>query len=161
VLAVPPLPLPRPGAEGSLGRLAAAAAVRLFADRAGAADAAFALTDANAAAVAAVCRRLDGLPLAIQLAAARAPLPPARQPLVRLERRLPLLTGGPRDAPARQQTLGATLAWSHDLLAPDERALFRRLGVFAGGCTLRAAEAVCAGEAGEASIDVLDGVASL
>jgi predicted ATPase/DNA-binding CsgD family transcriptional regulator len=164
VLVVPPLALPAPeGPEGpeTPERLAAVAAVRLFADRAAAADAAFALTAENAPAVAAVCRRLDGLPLAIELAAARTRLLPPRALLARLGRRLPLLGGGPRDAPARQQTLRATLEWSHALLTPAEQALFRRLAVFAGGCTPDAAEAVCAGAAGAVPVAVLDGVASL
>jgi predicted ATPase/DNA-binding CsgD family transcriptional regulator len=148
VLAVPPLPLPEPGGPAPLGRLAAVAAVRLFADRAAAADATFALTDESVRAVAEVCRRLDGLPLAIELAAARV----RHLPLLALdaclaERRLPLLTGGPRDAPARQQTLRATIAWSHDLLSGKERVLFRRLAVFAGGCTADAAAVVCAAAA--------------
>ena len=91
-----------------------------------------------------LCRRLDGLPLALELAAARLRHLPPRALHARLAaRRLPLLTGGPRDAPARQRTLGATIAWSHDLLTPAEQALFRRLAVFAGGCSA-AAVAVCA-----------------
>jgi predicted ATPase len=101
--------------------------------------------------VAAICRRLDCLPLAVELAAARTKVLPPAAILERLERGLPLLTGGPRDAPERQQTLRATIAWSHDLLSADEQRLFARLSVFAGGCTLDAAETVCA-----ADLDVLE-----
>jgi non-specific serine/threonine protein kinase len=161
VVAVPPLALPDPTAPAIPERVTAAPAERLFCERARAADAAFALTAENAAAVAAVCARLDGLPLALELAAARVRLLPPRELLERLDPRLPLLTGGPRDAPARQQTLRAALAWSDALLTRDEQALFRRLGVFAGGGTLEAAEAVCAGGTGDEAIAVLDGAASL
>ena len=101
--------------------------------------------------VAAICRRLDCLPLAVELAAARTKVLSPAAILERLERSLPLLTGGPRDAPERQQTLQATIAWSHDLLSADEQRLFARLSVFAGGCTLEAAERVCA-----ADLDVLE-----
>ena len=157
VLTAGPLALPEDDATEAI---AGAGAVLLFVARAQATQPDFALTTANAPAVAQVCRRLDGLPLAIELAAARvAHLTPAAL-LTRLERRLPLLTGGARDAPPRQRTMAATIAWSHDLLAEDERALFRRLAVFAGGCTLEATEAVCRAEDG-AAFDVLGGVASL
>jgi predicted ATPase/DNA-binding CsgD family transcriptional regulator len=167
-LAVPPPPIAEGAGDGRAGgppgnapaeRPAAYPAVRLFVERARAADAAFVLTPENAPAIGEVCRRLDGLPLAIELAAARTRLLPPPALLARLEATggLPLLTGGARDAPARQQTLRATLAWSHDLLPPGDRALFRRLAVFRGGWTLAAAEAV--GGAGRDA--TLDGLASL
>jgi predicted ATPase/DNA-binding CsgD family transcriptional regulator len=143
-LPVPPLALPDPQMAPSFESLARAAAVRLFAGRAQAVTPSFALTAATAPVVADICRHLDGVPLAIELAAARVnhlALPTLRK---RLERRLPLLTGGLRDQPARLQTLRNAIAWSHDLLSPEEQALFRRLAVFAGGFTLEAAEAVCA-----------------
>ncbi len=118
-------------------------AVQLFVQRAQAARPGFALTSENAAAVAELCRRLDGLPLAIELAAARIRLLSPEALLERIERRLDLLASGGPDLPARQRTLRATLDWSHQLLAPSERALFARLSVFAGGATLEAIEAVC------------------
>jgi predicted ATPase/DNA-binding XRE family transcriptional regulator len=157
---VEPLSLPAPpdlARPASPEELASAPAVRLFVARAEEAQPGFALDASTAPAVAEICRRLDGLPLAIELAATRVRVLPPAALLERLGRRLPLLTGGARDLPARQQTLRATVAWSHDLLAPEEQALFRRLAVFVGGCTLDAAEAV----AGDAGVDVLDGVASL
>ena len=123
--------------EFSVPPLAAAEAVALFAERAGLE------LDGDRPLVAAICARLDGLPLAIELAAARVKVLPPAKLLERLEQRLPLLTGGARDAPERQRTLRATIAWSHDLLDERERQLFARLAVFAGGCTLEAAEAVC------------------
>ena len=113
-------------------------AVELFRERAFATE--------PAAAVDEICRRLDGLPLAIELAAARTRILPPDQLLARLERALPVLTGGRRDAPERQRTLRATISWSYDLLSEDERRLFDRLGVFAGGFTLDAVEAVCDGD---------------
>jgi tetratricopeptide (TPR) repeat protein len=116
----------------------------------------FVLTDEAAPAVAAICRRLDGLPLALELAAARTKLLPPPALLARLGRRLPLLTGGPCDAPARQRTLHDAIAWSHDLLGAEEQRLFRRLAVFAGGWTLEAAEQICADEDGVSSSDILD-----
>jgi len=119
-------------------------AAQLFVDRAQAVAADFAVNEQHAPVIAEICRRLDGIPLAIELAAARAGLLRPDALLRRLERRLPLLTGGARDLPARQQTLRKTLAWSHDLLDPGAQVLFRRLAVFAGGWTLEAAEAVCA-----------------
>ena len=137
---VPPLELPIAHA-GRLDETRHNEAVMLFLERAEVASGKFELTDENQAAVTDLCRRLDGLPLAIELAAARTRLLDPRAMLTRLERRLSLLTDGARDAPARQQTLRNTIAWSYDLLDPDEQSLFRRLAVFVGGCTLDAAQA--------------------
>ena len=117
-------------------------AVRLFIERARAAKRDFSLTNDNALAVAQICHRLDGLPLAIELAAARVRLLPPQAMLARLERRLPLLIGGARDLPARQQTLRDTIAWSHALLNESEQVLYQHLGVFVGGSTLEAIEAL-------------------
>jgi tetratricopeptide (TPR) repeat protein len=116
--------------------------VRLFIARAQAVKPDFAIDNDNAPAVAEICHRLDGLPLAIELAAARVRMLPPEAMLHRLEKRLPLLAGGARDAPERQRTLRKTIAWSYDLLEPEEQRLFHRLAVVAGGCTLEAAEAV-------------------
>jgi non-specific serine/threonine protein kinase len=140
-------------------RLAEIPAVRWFVERAGAARTAFAPTEDDLRAIAAICVRLDGLPLAIELAAARVPhlAPPAL--LSRLERRLTLLTGGPRDQPDRLRAMRNAIAWSDDLLAPDQQALFRRLAVFIGGFTLDAAAAVAGGDVLDG--DVLDSVAAL
>ena len=123
--------------------LAEPAAVALFGERAREADSHFQPTCEDEQAIREICRRLDGLPLALELAAPRTRTFSPRELLDRLEPRLPLLTGGPRDLPARQQTLRATLEWSYDLLDAEERRDFRRLAVFAGGCTLRAAKTVC------------------
>ncbi len=144
VYPVPPLPIPDPAQLPPLGDLAAVPAVALLVQRATAAAPDFALDAANAAAVAALCARLDGLPLALELAAARLTVLSPALLLRRLTPRLPLLTGGARDLPERQRTLRATLDWSHALLGAGEQAAFRRLAVFAGGCTLAAAAAVCA-----------------
>src|SRR3712207_5344361 len=120
----------------------------------------FELTQQNAASIATICRRLDGLPLAIELAAVRIKLLGTTGLLARLERALPLLVGGPRDLPDRQQTMRRAIEWSHDLLDTGQQALFRRLAVFAGGWTLEAAEAVGADEAGEAG-EVVERLAQL
>jgi predicted ATPase/class 3 adenylate cyclase len=140
---VPPLAVPDPELRLSPEGLVESEAVALFADRAQAVKPDFSVTAANAATVAEICRRLDGLPLAIELAAVRIKLLSPQAMLERLEQRLPLLTGGARDLPARQQTLRATIEWSYRLLGSSEQRLFARLAVFAGGCTLEAAEAVC------------------
>ena len=147
VVPVPPLALPDLERLPVVERLAEVGAVRLFVDRARAADPAFVLTGENAGAVAAVCHRLDGLPLAIELAAARSTLFAPAAMLPRLARRLPLLTGGRRDAPDRHRTMRDAIAWSHDLLGEAEQTLFRRLAVFVAGFTLEAAEFV-AGDGG-------------
>jgi predicted ATPase len=141
---VPPLRLPAAGPDAAPAAVAASPAVALFLARARDVRPDLAPTDDDLAAVAEVCRRLDGLPLALELAAARVKLLPPRALLARLAPALPLLTGGARDLPARQRTLRDAIAWSYDLLAPAERAVFRGLGVFAGGCTPEAAAAVAA-----------------
>ena len=159
-VAVPPLALPDPDQLPAFDQMAQYAAIALFMARAQARQPDLALTSAHAPAIAAICVRLDGLPLAIELAAARLKLFGPEALLTRLRDRLALLTGGARDLPARQQTMRATIAWSYDLLTDAEQTLFRRLGVFVGGCTLAVAEAVCI--LGDALlIDVLDGMAAL
>jgi len=155
---VPTLNLPDDRQRTNAAALAANEAVALFVDRARAVRPDFELTEALAPLVAEICARLDGLPLAIELAAARIKVLPPAAMLSRLERRLPLLTGGRRDAPERQRTLRDTIAWSYDLLAVDECLLFRRLGVFVGGWTMEAAEAVANPEG---NLDVLGGLTSL
>jgi predicted ATPase len=142
---VPSLTVPRPGEHPSSEELVRFEAVQLFVDRARLVAPGFAPTGGNAAALAQVCARLDGIPLALELAAARVRVLTVEQIAARLDDRFRLLTGGSRTALRRQQTLQALIDWSHDLLAETERALLRRLSVFAGGFTLEAAEAVCAG----------------
>ena len=153
---VPPLAVPDPGGA-TLEELAANDAVRLFMARARAVDPAFELNDDNAREVGRICERLDGLPHAIELAAARSKLFPPETMGRRLDRRLELLTGGAHDLPARQQTLRATLEWSHELLNDAERAMFARFAVFGGGWTFDAAESVC----GVNGDDVLGALSSL
>jgi len=157
---VPPLALPDPVRLPPLDELGQTEAVRLFVSRVQAAKPDFVLSEANAPAVAEIVHRLDGLPLALELAAARVRVLSPAALLGRLDRRLPLLTGGAQDLPGRQRTLRDTIAWSYDLLPPQEQALFRRLAVFAGGWTLEAAEAVC-DTPGDVGIDVLEGMTSL
>jgi len=159
-LPVPPLAVPDLAAILPLDTLAALPAVALFVQRAEAAAPDFALTSANALAIAAICRRLDGLPLAIELAAPRVTLLPPHALMARLEQRLLVLVGGARDLPERQRTLRAAIAWSYDLLHAGEQALFRCLAVFAGGAALEAVEAVCH-TAGELEGDALEWLAAL
>ncbi len=144
-------PLALPEEEAAPEVLGRSPAVALFVERARSVGAEMILDGVTAPAVAAICRRLDGLPLAIELAAAWAKLLPPPALLVRLDRRLPLLAVGPHDLPTRQRTMRDALAWSYDLLDPEEQVLFRRLCVFAGGCTPEAAEAICA-DAGKGSV---------
>jgi len=152
-------PLPVPDARGPAALLARNDAIRLFVERAAAADPAFSLGDENAPAVAQICCRLDGLPLALELAAARTRLLPPAALALRLELRLGALGSGARDVPTRHRTLRDALAWSYELLTPAEQALFRRISVFAGGWTLEAAQAVCGIEAN--TEDMLDGLGAL
>jgi predicted ATPase/DNA-binding XRE family transcriptional regulator len=155
-----PLPLPAFDHLPVIEDLAQSPAVALFLERARAVQPDFALTADTALAVAAICRHLDGLPLAIELAAARVKILPPPALLARLQQRLPLLTGGGRDLPARQRTMRNAIAWSYELLTPEEQRLFSRLAVFVGGCTLEAAEAVCPTD-DDSTYGVLEGVASL
>jgi non-specific serine/threonine protein kinase len=162
VLPAAPLTLPDPGA--GLAALLASDAGRLFVARAEEHDPGFAVDDTSAPVVADICARLDGLPLAIELAAARSRLLPPCQLRDRLERRLPFLTLGARDAPARLQTMRDAIAWSYDLLREDEQRRLRRLAVFAGGFTLQAAEAVlgaCGDDSGHDGRAVVDAIAAL
>ena len=157
---LPPLALPDAGAKSSPESLAQYPAVALFLQRAVAVKPDFKLGSDNASAVAEICARLDGLPLAIELAAARIKILPPSSLLARLSSRLQLLTGGARDLPQRQQTLRAAMDWSYDLLSGPEQRLFRRLSVFAGGCNLEGVEAVCDTK-GDLDLDLLDGMGSL
>ena len=157
---VPPLELPDLTDLPESEILSEYAAVALFLERARAAKPDFQMTPANTRAIAEICVRLDGLPLAIELAAARIKLLPPQALLARLERRLDVLTSGARDLPARQQTLRNTIAWSYNLLDIEEQRLFRRLSVFVGGCTLEAVEGLYKA-LGDVPAYVLDGMASL
>ena len=160
--AVPPLALPDPKHLPDLVALSQYEAVALFIQRAQAVKSEFQVTKANASAVAEICVRLDGLPLAIELAAARIKMLPPQALLARLGQRLAVLTSGARDTPARQQTLRNTIEWSYKLLDVHEQRLFRRLSIFVGRCTLESAEAVCASLGdGDTTNSVLDGAASL
>jgi predicted ATPase/class 3 adenylate cyclase len=152
---VRPLPLPDPE-RPELETITTCESVMLFVERAAGVRRGFRLDEGNATSVAEIARRLDGLPLAIELAASRVKVLSPQALLERLDRRLPLLTGGPRDLPERQQTLRGAIEWSHDLLEPGERRLFARLAAFRGGWTIEAAESVCAADG-----DVVDGLGSL
>jgi predicted ATPase/class 3 adenylate cyclase len=162
---VPPLALPKPPTARAphTAQVVGSPAVALFVARAQAHWPAFHLTEATTSALAEICARLDGLPLAIELAAARVKLLPPGQLLQRLEHRLPLLVGGARDQEDRQQTMQQTIAWSYDLLTPAAQRLFQRLAVFVGGFTLQAAEAICAAPEGAEPLEtsVLDGLGAL
>src|SRR5277367_4899951 len=157
---VPPLALPDSKSMPSLEALSKCPAIALFVQRAAAAKPDFELNAENARAVTEICARLDGLPLAIELAAARVKVLSLSALQTRLASRLQLLTGGARDLPQRQQTLRAAFDWSYDLLSAAEQKLFRRLSVFVGGCTLEAVEAVCDTK-GDLDLDLLDGMASM
>ena len=164
VFPVPPLSLP--GGEG-VPDPAGSAAIALFVERARAVAPDLAASRDDVAVIAEICRRLDGLPLAIELAAARAGVLPPQILLEQLERRLPLLNAGARDAPARHQTMRAAIAWSYDLLRPEEQALFRALSVFIGGFTVEVAEWVMRDGSGSPeqaalpAIDTFDGILRL
>jgi non-specific serine/threonine protein kinase len=155
---VAPLALPEDAAAPDPTQISNVPAVRLFVERAAAPS--FALTKDNAAAVTTICRRLDGLPLAIELAAARVKVLSPAELLTRLDRMLPLLTGGPQDRSTRLRSMGAAISWSYDLLDPDEQALFRQLSVFPGGFTLDAAESVARSYHSDTH-SVLDAITSL
>ncbi|MFN8635578.1 MAG: adenylate/guanylate cyclase domain-containing protein [Chloroflexota bacterium] len=157
---VSPLASPPPETQMLASTVATWPSVALFVERASDVRPDFTITDETAVAVAEICRRVDGLPLALELAAARVKLLSPEALLTRLEHRLPLLTGGARDLPERQRTLRNTIDWSYELLDEAEQRLFRRLSVFVGGSALEAVEAVCDSD-GTLHADVLDGVASL
>jgi predicted ATPase/class 3 adenylate cyclase len=160
VVSIPPLEVPDPGVRQGLEQVAQVEAVALFAHRAAATVPHFTLTDQNALQVAELVARLDGLPLAIELAASRAGVLPPGAMLERMDHRLPLLLAGHRDLPARQQTLRATIGWSYELLDKDARMLLRRFAVLAGGSTVETAAAVC-GAGTDLGIDLLEGLTVL
>src|SRR5581483_580189 len=157
---VPSLGLLDQDALSSPATLQSCEATRLFVERARAALPSWSITDEDAAAIVEICRRLDGIPLAIELAAARLRALTPAGIAARLDDRFQLLTGGARTAPLRQQTLRATLEWSYNLLSESERLLFDRLSTLAGGCTLEAVEGICAGD-GVTAGEVLDLMARL
>lgn len=157
-LPILPLDIPDLTEPPPLEQLAENESVKLFVARAQSVQSGFSLTENNASAVSQICQRLDGLPLAIELAAARVKTLPPQAILARLTDRLKLLTGGAQDLPARQQTLRNTLDWSYSLLSSKEKSLYARLGIFVGGFTLEAAEAVCNLEG---NLDILEGISSL
>jgi predicted ATPase/class 3 adenylate cyclase len=159
-LPVPPLEMPDPRSLPPAERISRYEAVALFSVRAAGVDPNFTITEQNARSIAEICARLDGLPLAIELAASRVKLLSPSAMLDRLQHRLALLTGGARDLPARQRTLRETIGWSYDLLERHEQSLFSRLATFVGGWTIEAAEAV-ANPAGELEVDTLDVLGSL
>ena len=154
---VPALSLPDPQNPPSFKTMMQYEAIRLFMERAGSCDPGFAVVAANGSAVAQVCHRLDGIPLAIELAAARIKVLTPHEIAERLDDQFRLLRGGPRDAPTRHRSLHAAISWSYELLAAEERRLFRSLAIFRGGFALESAEAVC----GQGDIDVIDGLSSL
>jgi predicted ATPase len=156
--AVPPLELPQTTTDLQAENLVENEAVHLFIGRAYAVQPTFRLTNANAFAIAEICRRLDGLPLALELAAARVKLLPPQAILARLDDRFKLLTGGGRDLPSRHQTLRNTIEWSYSLLNEDEKTLYARLSIFVGGFSIEAAEAVCNAEG---RFDILEGLTAL
>jgi predicted ATPase/ribosome-binding protein aMBF1 (putative translation factor) len=157
---VPPLALPDRNGSNSAAIAVQSPAVEVFVQRAQAAVPSFTLNEGNASTVVEICRKLDGLPLAIELAAPRVTLLTPRELLARLDRQLALLTAGAQDLPPRQRTLRATIDWSYNLLSEHEQALLRRLAVFAGGCTLEAIEAVCQTEE-ESQPTIIEGVGTL
>ena len=157
---VAPLTVPDPGLASDLARLESFEAVTLFLQRARAVKPSFSITKENGSLVSRICVRLDGLPLAIELAASRIRVQEPAEILARLEQRLSVLTAGSTNVPARQRTLRGAIDWSYELLRPAEQRLFVRLAVFVGGCTMEAADAIC-NPGGELGIDTFDGIGSL